>query len=125
MAGLCPSNSSTTAIAATLLVEVSIRHDEQLAVRLGVAVLPVRPGCAVEVDAGRALVLVAERLVQAERTGRGHVDHADAVVAVDAGPGDEVVADRQPSYRLGLVVVAIGGASEVVEGAPVRAAARQ
>src|SRR5437763_16775160 len=60
--------------------QARVRHDEQLGVRLRNSVLAVGPVGAVEVHARRAFVLVEERPVEAELTGRREVQHADLVV---------------------------------------------
>src|SRR4051812_2223772 len=52
-----------------VLMEAVVRNDEQLRVRFGITVASVRPVRTVEVDARRALVLVAERRVHAELAG--------------------------------------------------------
>src|SRR3954454_876419 len=99
--------------------QAGVRHDEQLGGRLGVAVFPVRPVRAVEVDARRDLVLVEECLVEAELAGRRQVQHANLVVAVDAGAGHEVVGHRDAPDARRLRVRAVGPAGEVVLRAPV------
>src|SRR3954463_11314431 len=106
--------------AATVLAERRIGHDEQLGVRLGVAVRTVGPVRPVERDTGRAFVLVAEVTVDLQVSRLRQGEHADLVVAVDARARDEVVAHRDAARRLRLGVRPVRESPEVVQRGPVR-----